>query len=164
MFEWLSSTAFAQWMTVSKWAYPAFLAAHGLGLAVVVGLTSMIAIRVLGFPKQLPLAAYNRTIPLGIFAFVVNALSGTGLFIANATTLAENPSFLVKIGSIIVGLIVLYIFYRNALKTAGERARAGLSEYVPTTSDKVLAVVAILIWLVAVIVSGRLIAYLAPDL
>jgi hypothetical protein len=163
MFEALSMSAFAQWVTVSRWAYPTFLTAHGLGMAVVVGLTVMIGLRVFGFPKEVPLAAYCKTVPLGIAAFVVNAASGTALFVADASTLSRNPSFIIKIIAIVVGLIVLRAFYKGPLKAAQRQALAGGGEYQPSQSDKVLAAVAIAIWLVAVIVSGRLIAYLAPE-
>ena len=159
----LAYSEFSQWMIVSPWAYPTFLTLHGLGMAFVVGLTVMIAIRILGFPEQLPLSAYARTIPLGIAAFVVNAISGTALFVADAVILWQNPSFQFKLVSIVVGLVVLWLMARGPLRKAAKVEATGES-YRASSGDKAIAVMAILIWVAAVIVSGRLIAYLAPAL
>ena len=150
-------------MIVSPWAYPTLLTLHGLGMAVVVGLTVMVGLRVLGFPSNLPLAPYIRVVPLALFAFAVNASSGIALFVADAVTLSQNPAFLFKICSIIVGLFVFRRFYRGPLMGAVAQAQAGFGEYVPTRGDKVLAITAMAIWVIAVIGSGRLIAYMAPE-
>jgi len=164
VFETLANSAFSQWMVGSSWAYPLLLTLHGLGMAVLVGLTTMVSLRVLGFPRQLPLAPYARVLPLGISAFVINAISGTLLFIADASTLSQNPAFIFKLVSIAIGLVVLWRFYKGPIAGAVRQASAGGSEYQPTRSDKALAVIAIALWALAVIGSGRLIAYLAPDL
>lgn len=163
MWDALSASPFSQWVTVSKWAYPSLLTAHGLGMAVVVGLVMMIGLRVFGFPKQAPLAAYVKTIPLGLGAFAVNAASGVALFVADAATLARNPSFILKLISIAIGLVVLWFLYRGPLKGAVRQAEAGGGEYVATKADKVVAALSILVWAAAVIVSGRLIAYLSDN-
>lgn len=162
MLETLANSPYALWMVTSKWAYPTFLTAHGLGMAVVVGLTLMISLRVLGFPSQVPLAPYARTVPLGIVGFVVNALSGAALFFGDPVTLAGNPAFIVKLVIIAIGLVLLRQFYVRTLKRAVACAQGGQGEYQPSAGDKGLAIAAVLLWLVAVIVSGRLIAYLAP--
>jgi hypothetical protein len=163
MLEALSYSDFAQWMVVSSWAYPALLTAHGLGMAVVVGLVVMTALRVLGYPNQVPLGPYARALPLGIAAFVINAASGTALFVADAVTMWANPSFQFKLVSIVAGLVVLWLLFRGPVGRAAT-VEAGGGVYVAPAADKVLAILAIVIWTVAVIVSGRLIAYLAPDL
>jgi hypothetical protein len=164
MFEALSNSAFSQWMVVSRWAYASLLTLHGLGMAVLVGLTTMVSLRVLGFPKQLPLAPYAKVLPLGVAAFIVNAISGTLLFIADASTLSQNPAFIFKLVSIVIGLFVLWRFYKGPIAGAVRQANAGGGEYEPTKLDKALAIFAIALWALAVIGSGRLIAYLAPDL
>lgn len=163
MLEALANSDFAMWMVVSPWAYPALLTAHGLGMAFVVGLTLMISLRILGFPAQVPLSPYRRTIPLGVAAFVVNALSGTLLFAADAVTLWPNPSFQVKLVSIAIGLVVLWLLGRGPLRRAVAVEAQG-ERFVATGGERVLAVLAIAFWCGAVIVSGRLIAYLAPAL
>lgn len=163
MLDALSNSEFAQWMVVSRWAYPAFLTTHGLGMAVVVGLVVMTALRVLGFPKQLPLGPYSRAFLLGAGALLVNVASGTALFVADAITLWANPSFQFKLVSIVVGLVALWLMLRGSLRRARAVEAEG-AEFVATGGEKFVAILNILIWCAAVIVSGRLIAYLAPDL
>lgn len=156
MWSVLDTSPFANWVNAAPWPYPTFLTAHGLGMAVVVGLTTVLALRVLGFPKAVPLGAYAKTLPLLVFAFVINAASGLALFVAAASTLAANLAFQIKLVAIVVGLIVLWRLYRGPVAAA-----ARSEDYQPTKADRALAVVAILIWVVSVIVSGRLIAYLS---
>jgi hypothetical protein len=163
MLEALANSDYAMWMVSSPWAYPALLTAHGLGMAFVVGLTLMISLRVLGFPSAVPVTPYRRTVPLGVAAFVINALSGTLLFAADAVTLWPNPSFQIKLVSIAIGLVVLWLLGRGPLRRAAAVEAQG-ERFVATGGDKALATLAIAFWCGAVIVSGRLIAYLAPAL
>lgn len=156
MWSVLDTSPFANWVNAAPWPYPTLLTAHGLGMAVVVGLTTVLALRVLGFPKAIPLGAYAKTLPLLVVSFVVNAASGVALFVAAASTLAANVAFQVKLAAIVVGLFVLWRLYKGPVAAA-----ARSEEYQPTQSDKALAVAAILIWVVSVIVSGRLVAYLS---
>jgi hypothetical protein len=161
--ETLAYSDFASWMVVSPWAYPAFLTAHGLGMAVVVGLTLMVALRILGYPEQLALSGYRPAIRLGIAAFIVNATSGTLLFVADAVTLWPNPAFQFKLVAIVIGILALWLMVRGAMRRAAALEARG-ETFVATGSEKAVAILTIVIWCAAVIVSGRLIAYLAPDL
>ncbi len=163
MLEALANSDFAMWMVVSSWAYPALLTTHGLGMAFVVGLTLVISLRVLGFPGNVPVSPYRSTIPLGIAAFAINAVSGVLLFAADALTLWPNPGFQIKLVSIAIGLVVLWLLGRGPLRRAVAEEAVG-QPFVATGGEKLLAVLAILFWCGAVIVSGRLIAYLAPAL
>lgn len=163
MLEAFANSDYAMWMVSSPWAYPALLTTHGLGMAFVVGLTLMIALRVLGFPGNVPVTPYRRTIPLGVAAFVVNALSGTLLFAADAVTLWPNPSFQIKLVSIAIGLVILWLVGSGPLRRAVALEAAGQA-FAASGTEKLLAVLAIVFWCGAVIVSGRLIAYLAPAL
>jgi len=55
----------------SIFAYPTILAAHTFGMSVLVGLSSMIALRVLGFAPGLPLQPMKKFLPLIIVGFCV---------------------------------------------------------------------------------------------
>jgi predicted alpha/beta hydrolase family esterase len=52
MLQELSDSAFSKWVASARFVYPTLLTAHGLGVAIVVGITVMIALRVLGFPGR----------------------------------------------------------------------------------------------------------------
>lgn len=160
MFAWLETTGLASFVDNSPWAYPFLLTVHGLGMAVVVGLTVMMAVRVLGFPTSAPLGAYRDALPWLSWAFAINALSGMALFVADAVALSENKSFQIKLLSIAVGLLVLARLFSTVILPA-QRAEAQQETFVPPRSAKALAIAAIALWWLSVIVSGRLVAYLA---
>jgi hypothetical protein len=163
LFGWLEATPLATWMNTTQWLYPTVLTAHGLGMAMVVGVTVVTGLRILGFPSGIPLGAYRQLLPYLIAAFVVNAVSGVILFCPDAGALAHNPSFQIKVVSLILGVIVLWRTYSTVIWPAAAAERAGIpdSEFVLPKSAKALAVASIVLWWLSVIVSGRLVAYLA---
>lgn len=169
LFGWLEATPLATWMNTTQWLYPTVLTAHGLGMAMVVGVTAVTGLRILGFPSAIPLGAYKQLLPYLLGAFAVNAISGLILFCPDATALAHNPSFQIKVASLILGVIVLWRTYATvinpaaAAEQAAERDSRGAAsaDFVLPRSAKALAIASILIWWLSVIVSGRLVAYLA---
>ena len=80
---WLSRTAPAVWARESEsiWAYPTILFLHTLGLGVLVGFTTAIDFRILGFSSSLPLVPMGRFFRLVWIGFWINALSGTALLV-----------------------------------------------------------------------------------
>lgn len=165
MWSAFDQSGFALAIQSSTWAYPALLAAHGLGMAVVVGLTMVVALRILGFPKGAPLGGYLGTLPYLVAAFLVNAASGLALFVADATTLAANPSFQIKLIAITLGLLAVWRMYATAVGPAARLDTASptgdATGFIPSRSAKAMAVLSLLIWSLSVIVSGRLVAYLS---
>ncbi len=163
---WLENTPIGLWVDISPWAYPFLLTVHGLGMAVVVGLTVVIALRILGFPGKVPLSAYRGLLPILLVAFAFNAASGVVLWITDAMQLTANPSFQIKMASIVIGCALLWSLNRVVLGPAGRAAVVGadgvvVDGYVPTGKAKAVAIGLVLIWWLSVIVSGRLVAYLA---
>ncbi len=69
-------TAPAVWARESEsiWAYPTILFLHTLGLGVLVGFTTAIDFRILGFSSHLPLAPMGRFFRLVWIGFWINAL------------------------------------------------------------------------------------------
>ena len=87
--------------------------------------------------------------------FVVNLLSGTALFTAQATVFVESLPFLIKIPAIFAAVGVAAVMQKQLRQNAG----AWDSGVAVSSATKTLAVVSIMLWLTA-IVAGRLIAYL----
>src|SRR5262249_49675897 len=59
--EWLESTKLAVWLAESGsvWAFPTVLTLHTAGMAVLVGASWMLDLRLLGFSRRVPLSAYR---------------------------------------------------------------------------------------------------------
>ena len=84
-----------------------------------------------------------------------NAVTGTILLVADATTKLANPDFYVKMVFIALALINLRM-QRNSLFRVVHADKRPL-----TTNDKILALTSLFFWLGA-ITSGRLLAYVGP--
>lgn len=151
----LETSSVAIWVGESLWAYPALLACHIVGLAVVVGLLSMRDLKLLGFFQELDSQVFSDLIPVVIAAFCLNALSGFLLFSSQASYLAGSAPFLAKLVCIAAGLTCAFGLQRRRLRSITIRAGA-LS---PDLSTRTLACLSLSAW-VGAIIAGRLIAYL----
>ena len=155
---WLSSTAPAVWGRESEsiWAYPTILFLHTFGLGLLVGFTTAVDFRVLGFSPHLPLAPLARFFRFIWFGFWVNAVSGTALLILAPSKLG-NPAFLVKMTCIALGVLDMLWLRREVFPSQGRANRLDA-----TSLGKVLAAASLLLWAVA-ITAGRLMAYVGPQ-
>ena len=151
----LETSSVAIWVGESLWAYPALLACHIVGLAVVVGLLSMRDLKLLGFFQELDSQVFSDLIPVVIAAFCLNALSGFLLFSSQASYLAGSAPFLAKLVCIAAGLTCAFSLQRRGLRSIAIRA-AALS---PDLFTRTLACLSLSAW-VGAIIAGRLIAYL----
>lgn len=136
----------------SLWAYTLVLSLHAMGLAVVVGLSSAVALRLLGFAKGVPLAPLGRLFPFMYIGFWINALSGLALLAANATGMLANPLFYAKLvfvaGGVLVMRVLRHTVFTEVLASGGQA----------TPSGRQLAIASLACWGLA-IVAGRLTAY-----
>ena len=154
---WLENTTFASWVRESSslWAYPTILFLHTVGLAVLVGLNAAIALRILGVAPRMPLAPMQKFYRMMWLAFWVNALSGTALLVADATTKLTNPVFYVKLGFITLAMSDMALIRRWVF------GRPSLDLGPVTRGAKVLAAASLIFWAGA-ITAGRLMAYFGP--
>lgn len=153
-FHSLQNSAFTEWFLGSDsiWTYPTVLTLHTVGMAILVGASFVINLRILQVAGAIPL---HRLQPLYRFVwigFAVNLLSGLVLFITEAADRVIDPVFYVKMCSIAAALVFGLIVKRNAIERAGTRD-------VPSAVSRFLAAASLALWAVA-IVSGRLMAYL----
>jgi hypothetical protein len=154
----LEDTALATWVreSTSLFAYTTVLTVHAIGLAVVVGVNTLIALRLLGFAPGIPLAGLRRLYAVVWFGFFINAVSGSLLFIAEARKMAEMPAFWGKIGFVAAGMIVAQL-----LQTRYFNDSRNVNSGIVTPVGRRLAWVSLACWYLALIV-GRLTGY--PDL
>lgn len=148
---WLEATGLAEWVRSSIPGYPSMIALHAIGMAVMVGLSLVIDMRVLGWFSGIPLTALKRFFGLGWLGFGINFLSGGALFSAQATTYITDWVFMTKMALVLLGAITAAIL-QPAL------AKAGPANQV-SGGTKAVAALAIVFWLAAIIM-GRLTAYL----
>jgi len=156
--DYLQNLALAEWVRSSPsiFAYTAVLSAHAIGLAIVVGTSTIIGLRLLGVAQAIPLAGLRRLYGVIWVGFAINLVSGLLLFIAEAHTMAAMLAFwgkltFVALGMIVAELLKKYYFNDTASVQAG----------VVTPVGRNLAIVSLVCWYLALII-GRLTGY--PDL
>jgi hypothetical protein len=118
----------------------------------VVGFSSALALRVLGFAQGIPVAPLGRLFPVMYAGFWVNALSGLALLAANATGMLANPLFYAKLGFVAAGVLVMRLLRRNVFNDALARGEA-----LPPGARN-LAIASLACW-GAALIAGRLTAY-----
>jgi hypothetical protein len=155
LLEAIENAAFPTWIRESPsiYAYTLALSLHAMGLAVVVGLSSVIALRLLGFAPRIPLAPAVKLFPFMYVGFWVNALSGLALLAANATGMLTNPLFYAKLVFIVGGVLVMRLLRNRVFGDEGMLAQ----NPVPPEA-RTLAIASLACW-GAAIVAGRLTAY-----
>jgi hypothetical protein len=151
--SWLSQTPLAAWARGSDsiWGYPTILFLHTFGLAILVGLTTAIDFRVLGFAEHVPLALLDRFFRFVWLGFWINAVSGVLLLMITPTK-AQNPIFFIKMALIVVGVVNMWAMRRQVFRRSWSAASGSFT-------GKMLAVTSLVVW-AAAITAGRLMAYL----
>ncbi len=152
---WLNESGLAKWVGASQslWAYPTILTSHTLGMGILVGLNSVIDLRILGVGQRLALAPMERLYPLMWLGFWINAVSGSALFIADAITKAENPVFYVKLIFVALAVVNMWLLRSRVFR------HPGLDEGPLPKHAKILAGTSLVFWTGA-ITAGRLMAYI----
>src|ERR1700691_3601831 len=107
--DFLENLAFSQWVKNAPtiWAFPTILIVHTLGMSIVAGVSAIISLVVLGFWPAVPRKPFARAFPLLWFGFGINAVTGTMMLIADATTKLTMLDFYLKMGFVFAGLFVL---------------------------------------------------------
>ena len=153
MLEWLESTAIARLVQESAWGYPIVLSAHAVGMAILAGIVLMINFRILGLAPRVPLSALKPIYKVALVGLVINAISGTMLFVANPDAFFQSTPFWLKMSSLAIGITLLIVTARRIFAPGATDTAS-----VPAGNLRLLAAISSLAWL-SVIVMGRLIAY-----
>src|SRR5689334_20088378 len=146
LFQHLQNSAFTEWFlgSPSIWAYPTVLTLHTVGMAILVGASFVINLRVLQVASALPL---HRLLPLYRFiwiGFVINLLSGLVLFVTEAADRIVDPVFYVKMASIAAALSLGALLKRRAIDQTGAPPGA-------TGRSRSLAAAALSFWTIAIV-------------
>ena len=151
---WLEGTRIATFVRESPsfYGYATLLFFHALGLSIVVGMSSAVAVRVLGLASNIPLAPLQKLYPWMWLGFAINLISGSGLMIADASGKMVNPVFLTKMAFVGLAIATMWLLKKRVFvdsDSSGTVPRHG----------KFLAGMLIFFWLGSII-AGRLTAYI----
>lgn len=130
----------------------AILSAHALGMALLVGASTVADLRILGFARDLPLAPLKRLYGAIWVGFWIQLLSGSLLLIGYPTKSFTNYDFYLKMGLIVVAMVVKRQLQQRVFTDPA------LDEKQMMARGKTLALVSLLLWF-GVVTAGRMLAY-----
>jgi hypothetical protein len=151
----IEESGIGQVIRQSTWAYPAANVIHVLGLAFFAAAVVVMDLRLLGaFAATRPADVIGQARRFAVAGLAIMLLSGSCLFIAEASHIAQNYVFLTKMAIVAVGISLALLVHRPLsrylLRAAPlEPAPAGL---------RITAAVSLALWLM-VAGLGRFIAY-----
>lgn len=133
-------------LRASRWSYPAVNAAHVLGLALLVGAATPMALRLMGLWRDVPLRDVLRLLrPVAATGAALAVLSGALLFSVQATDYAGLQLFWVKLALVATGLAHALLAGRRIAAASPSRRR-------------VAGMTSLSVW-VAVLICGRMLGY-----
>ena len=153
--SWMENSALGQLMRDSIWLFPAAEILHFIGLCIMIGSLMVVDCRLLGWTRHVSLQAVYKFLPLSLFGFGINLVTGILFCFSDPFRYYPNLAFRIKIFLILLaGLNALW--FKLAIH---EKSLSLSSTDDPGSTAKIVAALSLLIWF-AVIVFGRMIPYL----
>lgn len=151
----LAGLPIAAAVRTSPWLYPLLETVHVIGLGLVFGGIAALDLRLLGLHPDLPVRRLSvHLLPWVWAGFLLNAASGSLLFLSDAVAFAANRAFQVKMALLIVAGLNTFWFQHRIYRTVDGWDR----DQPPPASARVASTLSLVLW-VAIITAGRMIAY-----
>lgn len=147
-FYWIEESKLGLLISSSLWGYPIALSLHALGMGVLVGISVMLALRVIGFAQAIPKSAILPYWRLAQAGLLVNLLSGLALLAGSASSLVTNWAFYAKFACLFLAVFLTWRMVRISYR----------EEQTGSTGNRLLAFATLAAW-VATIIFGRIIGY-----
>lgn len=157
--NWLATFELHQLMNAHDWLWPLCEIIHFIAMALLIGSIGVLDLRILGVAKGLPISRLEALVPVGVGAFIANAVTGF-LFVAGNPTGGPNGyllnlAFQIKMILILVAGLNAVAFYVTGISKS--MARLGPIDEAARNA-KIIAAVSLSAW-ICVIIFGRLIMY-----
>ena len=160
LFAWIERTPVALWVRESLWGFPFSLVLHAWSMALLVGISLVLAVSALGIAPRVLLPLAEKSKPVIWTAFVVSLISGLLLLSAYPAKALTNEVFYLKLAFIAVAMTL-------AVSLVNQCKRLPATHWVPgngplgpwfPASARLRAAGILLAWF-GVIAAGRLLAY-----
>jgi hypothetical protein len=153
--SWVERSPLGRALREDPWLYPGVEVCHILGFVLLVGAAAMFDLRLLGLSRTISVEALaGHLLPWARAGLGLAAPTGLLLFVSDATTIAYNPAFQVKLVLIALAILNTVVFHRW---TARSMPSWDVARPTPLGA-KLAAIVSLVLW-AGVVVGGRLIAY-----
>ena len=152
---WLQATPLSQAIVAQVWVWPAAETIHFVGLTLVIGIVGFFDVRLMGFFRQIPVAAVRDLMPFAVLGFLLNLVTGLLFLIGHPEQYAHNPAWWWKVTFLAVAGLNAAIFETTLTRTtmriaAGDDTPAGA---------KVIGLVSIVAWM-GVLYWGRMLPFI----
>ena len=114
----LRDTALSHWVADNRWVWPIAETFHFMGLALLIGIIIPLDVRLMGFMRQVPIAALKRLVPWAVAGFVLCLATGTIFFVGTPEQYIPNESWWVKVLFLVIAGVNMALFETT------QRARA----------------------------------------
>ena len=149
--DWIRATPIGEAMRETPGLFPATEMAHFIGLSLLLGVMTVVDLRVLGVFRQTSYASVLKLLPLAMLGFSINLVSGVFFIAANPYLYSSNPAFYVKLAVILLGGLNAIWF-----TLAEHRQMAGLpSDATAPLPARIMAGASLGMWVLAILL-GRL--------
>jgi hypothetical protein len=118
----LEDTSVATLIRESGSVFPTLESVHVIGIALVFGTISVVDLRLLGIAshRRSALRLIQELLPYTWVAFAACVITGLLMFVANATTYAQNTIFWWKMGLLLLAGLNMGIFHLGAFRRIDE--------------------------------------------
>ena len=156
MWEWLAHSVVSRFIAESVWVYPLAESSHVLAIALFLGLTVMLDLRLLGLTlRSVPVSEMvSRVLPLAAPGGIVAVVSGMLALLADPDRFVTNVFFQIKAVALVLTVLNLLVFHFAVYS----RVREWDLLPKPPLAARLSAIFSLTLWSV-VVVTGRLVAY-----
>jgi hypothetical protein len=149
IFEWLSTSPWANAMNGPEWAFPVVQSLHFMGFALSIGTIAIVDLRLLGLGMRRQTAAQLAAdlAPWTKAGIAIMLITGFLLFSADAVVYHVNASFQFKMACLATALLFHFTIHRKAT-----------GSQVPRAAAIAAGAFSLLLW-TGVVAGGRMIAF-----
>ena len=153
LFTWLEESSMAVWVREAPtiWAFATIITLHTFGMGVLVGSSAVINLRLLGVGRGIPIGPLKTLYRVFWSGFWLNLVTGSVLFVADATSRGTQWLFFVKMFFVVTGVILTVRLKQHVYGGNPEPTEV-------SATARRLALVTLAVWILAT-TSGRLLAY-----
>jgi hypothetical protein len=154
--EWLASTSWSVALHESLWVYPLVESTHVWSLALFVGFSAVLDLRLLGFSlRRVPMSEVaRRLLPWMIAGFSIMVVTGLLLFYAIPVRTYQSVFFRLKVILLLLAGMNVFVFHSGVFRRVAEWDR----DPVPPKAARRAGAFSLALW-IAIIFAGRMIAY-----
>jgi hypothetical protein len=154
--QWLENTAVGTSVRHSIWEFPVIETVHLFGIIFLVGSSSIMDLRLMGlaFKQEKVSEMAHRTLPWAWTGIAIEVATGFLLFASEATKLAHNQAFQLKMILIFLAGINVLVFHNLAYRSVGTWEQ----DVITPISARIAGSLSLLLW-IAIVSAGIWIPY-----